>query len=84
MLEMNKNTAFRVNKPEIFMKRKSFLGLHSHLKDTVDNQKTKIPEQQDGEDKGRLAHNIPGGFLIAHTPAAPGGGQSQSGRSREY
>lgn len=65
------------------MRRKSFLGLNSHLKDTVDNQKTKVPEQQDSEDEGRLAHNIPGGFLLANTPAAPGGGHSQSGRSRE-
>lgn len=61
----------------------SSLGVKSQRKDTVDDQKPKVPEQQDSEDEGRLAHDVPRGFLLPNTPAAPGGRHSQSGRSRE-
>lgn len=53
------------------------LDENSQKKDTVDNQKTKVPEQKDSEDEGWVAHNIPRGFTLLDTPAAPGRRHSQ-------
>lgn len=63
---------------KIFTRRELGLDENSQKKDTVDNQKTKVPEQEDSEDEGWLAHNIPRGFTLLDTPAAPGGRHSQS------
>lgn len=54
------------------------MDVNSLMKDTVDNQKTKVPEQEDSEDEGWPAHKIPNGFTLLDTPAAPGAKHSQS------
>lgn len=61
------------------MSRETGLDVNSQMKDTVDNQKTKVPEQEDSKDKGWVAHNIPSSFMHLDTPAAPGGRHSQFG-----
>lgn len=63
---------------KISMRRKLGLDVNSQTKDTVDNQKTKVPEQEGGEDEGWVAHNIPRGFMLLDTLAAPGGRHRQS------
>lgn len=60
------------------MRRKLGLDVNSQRKDTVDNQKTKVPEQEGGEDEGWVAYNIPRGFMLLDTLAAPGGRHRQS------
>lgn len=60
------------------MRTKSGPDVNSQLKDTVDNQKTKIPEQENSEDEGRVAHQVSRGFMLLDTPAASGGKQAPS------
>lgn len=69
---------------KIFTRTELGHNVNSQMKDTVDNQKTKVPEQEDSEDEGRVAHNIPRGFMFLDTPAAPGGRHSRSVWCRKY
>lgn len=50
-----------------------FTRRESGSEDTVNDQETEVPEQQDGEDEGRMANKVSRGFLLPDTPAAPGG-----------
>ncbi len=56
-------------------------SIFPQLKDTVDDEEAKVPEQQNSQDEGRPTQNVPRAFLSLNAAAAPAGGQSQSGSS---
>lgn len=56
----------------------------AELQDTIDEEEAEVPQQQHGQDEGRLAQNVPRSLWLPNAPAAPGGGgQSQSGRRKQ-